>query len=75
MTDFSSMAAKAKAEQEARASKDAEKLAQEKKQRDEFVDKAVSALETVVLPILERARADFAKHDVEKNSMTSATIM
>lgn len=65
MTDFSSMAAKAKAEQEARAAKNAEKGAQEQRQRDEFVDKAIAALETTVLPILERARADFAKHSVE----------
>jgi hypothetical protein len=74
MTDFAAMAAKAKAERDARAADEAQKAELAKRERDAFVDNAIAKLEEHVLPVLERARADFSNHGIESKIVKSYDV-
>jgi hypothetical protein len=72
--DFRDMTSKAKAAYETRTAVQKNKDAQERAARTEIGNAAVTILKTHVLPVLERARAEFAEGHIEATIATDFDV-
>ena len=74
MVDFGKLADDAKAKQDALAADDAGAATQRRAARAAAVDKAVAALADHVVPLLEKARQDFAARGIESKVVTEYDV-
>ena len=72
--DFKSMAAKARADHDKRMAEMGSKATAEKDVRSRHIDDAVKLLEAEIMPLLKRAKADFAESGVDSKIATDFDV-